>query len=100
MALRVRLRIASVFVVIVTFASCTSSSSSAHEDEGQSASSAAECQEPENPYDEGSGHYAGFDWAEKNGSASCGGNSQSFIEGCEEYQEQLEAFEECTSKKK
>ena len=59
-----------------------------------------ECHEPENRYDEGSGHYAGFEWAEKNNPAACGGNSQSFIEGCENYQEQLAAFEECKSRQK
>jgi hypothetical protein len=38
--------------------------------------------------DDCSGHQAGYDWAEQNsvGSASdCGGNSQSFTEGCEAY---------------
>ena len=50
--------------------------------------------EPENPYTEGSGHYAGFEWAEANG-APCGGNSDSFIEGCEEHEAQTEAYESC-----
>jgi len=42
----------------------------------------------ESPYADGSGHDAGFQWAEENGiddPAECGGNSVSFIEGCEEY---------------
>ncbi len=51
--------------------------------------------EPENPYDYDSGHYAGFEWGE-NGN-SCGGNSNSFIEGCEDYQAQEEAYDECLS---
>lgn len=38
-----------------------------------------------NPYSSGSGHYAGYEWAERKGGSSCGGNSQSFVEGCEEY---------------
>lgn len=38
-----------------------------------------------NPYSPGSGHYAGFEWAQDNNVSSCGGNSQSFINGCEEY---------------
>lgn len=38
-----------------------------------------------NPYSPGSGHYAGYEWAESKDVSSCGGNSQSFIEGCEEY---------------
>jgi hypothetical protein len=35
-----------------------------------------------------SGHEAGFDWARENGlsdPSECGGNSDSFIEGCEAY---------------
>lgn len=42
----------------------------------------------ESPYDEGSGHDAGFRWAEQNGiidPSDCGGNSDSFVEGCREY---------------
>jgi hypothetical protein len=37
-----------------------------------------------------SGHEAGYEWAERNGitdASDCGGNSQSFIEGCESYAE-------------
>lgn len=44
--------------------------------------------EMENPYSEGTGHYAGYEWAEKTGGI-CSGNSDSFIEGCEEYYRQL-----------
>lgn len=50
--------------------------------------------ELENPYDDGSGHSAGYEWAEENEVDSCGGNSNSFIEGCEEYLEQQEELEE------
>lgn len=50
--------------------------------------------ESENPYNEGSGHYAGYEWAMENEPSSCDGNSQSFIEGCEEYMSQLEEDEE------
>lgn len=52
-----------------------------------------ECNPPENPYSDGSGHYAGFQWGE-NGN-SCGGNSNSFIEGCEEYEIQEENYSAC-----
>ncbi len=38
-----------------------------------------------NPYSHGTGHYAGFEWGELNSVSSCGGNSHSFIEGCEKY---------------
>ena len=40
-----------------------------------------------NPYSSGSGHYAGYEWAERTG-GSCSGYSQSFNEGCEEYYNQ------------
>ena len=43
-----------------------------------------------NPYDDGSGHDAGYKWAEENSVDSCDGNSDSFIEGCEEYLRQRE----------
>lgn len=38
-----------------------------------------------------SGHDAGFEWARDNGitdASDCGGNSNSFIEGCETYAEE------------
>lgn len=41
-----------------------------------------------NPYSEGIGHYAGYEWAERTG-GDCDGNSQSFNEGCEEYYRQI-----------
>jgi hypothetical protein len=53
--------------------------------------------EPENPYSPGTGHYAGFEWAEQNDPGYCDGNSNSFIEGCEEYQRQSGAYDECTN---
>jgi len=42
----------------------------------------------ENPYSSGSGHYAGYEWAQKTG-GNCSGNSQSFNEGCAEYYNQI-----------
>lgn len=51
--------------------------------------------EPENPYSSSEeGHNAGFEWAEENDVESCDGNSESFIEGCEEYLSQKEGAEE------
>lgn len=41
--------------------------------------------------DDCSGHEAGYNWAEEQGITSpddCGGNSSSFIEGCESYAEE------------
>lgn len=49
--------------------------------------------EPDNPYDESSGHYAGFEWGTKGN--YCDGSSDSFIEGCEEYELQVGAYESC-----
>jgi hypothetical protein len=51
--------------------------------------------EPDNPYTYGTGHYAGFEWAENNNPGYCDGNSDSFIEGCEDYLYQEEAYEAC-----
>lgn len=51
---------------------------------------------PNNPYDEGSGHYAGFLWGEEGN--TCGGNSDSFIEGCEDYARQEAALQACESR--
>ncbi len=77
---------------------CRSSAPSNSSNGSGEAASARECTEPENPYDEGSGHYAGFDWAERTGSGTCDGNSQSFIEGCEEYESQEAKYEACEVK--
>lgn len=54
-------------------------------------------EEPENPYSSGTGHSAGYEWAEENDVDSCDGNSQSFIEGCEEYvnqRDEVESYED------
>lgn len=51
--------------------------------------------EPSNPYNIGSGHYAGFEWAERKQPTRCGGNSNSFIEGCDEYLRQEEDYNKC-----
>ncbi|MEK7601907.1 MAG: hypothetical protein AAB472_00245 [Patescibacteria group bacterium] len=50
--------------------------------------------EPENPYDDGTGHSAGYEWAEENDVSDCDGNSNSFIEGCQEYVDQRDSYEE------
>ena len=57
-----------------------------------------ECVEPQNPYDDDSGHYAGFEWAAEN-NEDCNGSSDSFDEGCEEYFRQLNEYNKCISKK-
>ena len=54
--------------------------------------------EPQNPYDDGSGHFAGFEWGAEG--KDCGGNSDSFIEGCDEYQNQENAYQYCLNRNK
>lgn len=78
---------------------CRSSVPSNSSGSNGEAASATKCTEPENPYDEGSGHYAGYEWAQSSGSGTCGGKSQSFIEGCEEYENQEAEYEECEAKR-
>ena len=85
-----------VFAGFVLTVGCRSSAPSNTSD---GAASASDCAEPENPYDEGSGHYAGYEWAESSGSGECGGHSQSFIEGCEEYESQEAEYQDCEAKK-
>lgn len=68
-----------------------------YQSSGSSSYSSKNCLEPENPYGSGSGHYAGFEWAENRSPSYCTGNSNSFIEGCEEYLYQLENYENCVS---
>jgi hypothetical protein len=80
-----------LFALLVV-GSCTSSSSP---EETNQEGAGGHCSEPQNPYDEGSGHYAGYEWAETNNPGTCGGRSQSFIEGCQEYQQQESEYEDC-----
>ena len=51
---------------------CGTSKPAGNDNEGEVAS----CTEPSNPFSEGTGHYAGYEWAEKNGSGDCNGSSQ------------------------
>jgi len=76
-----KLAIASLIAVFLTACGGSSSDYSDNENEGGGYA--------ENPYSEGTGHYAGYEWAERTGGA-CNGNSQSFNEGCEEYYRQIE----------
>jgi hypothetical protein len=69
-------------------------------DSEQAEANAASCTEPENPYSEGTGHYAGYEWAEKHNGAACDGNSQSFNEGCAEYDRQEEEYQSCERREK
>lgn len=75
--------------------------SGCNSDDQQSSGVASEkkCVAPQNSYDEGSGHYAGYEWAVENG-GTCEGNSDSFNEGCEEYYDQLDDYNDCLDKNK
>jgi hypothetical protein len=53
---------------------------------------------PNNPYDEGTGHYAGFEWGLEGN--YCDGNSDSFIEGCQGYETQQAAYSACLKNEK
>lgn len=50
---------------------------------------------PRNPYNKGTGHYAGFEWASEKTPIRCGGNSGSFIEGCQAFLDQQEDYDNC-----
>ncbi len=52
------------------------------------------CNPPTNPYNNGGGHDAGFEWAKRT-NRDCNGNSRSFNEGCEEYYRQLHQYTKC-----
>jgi hypothetical protein len=77
---------------------CAPSSSKPAESDNDD--STPKCTEPENPYAEGTGHYAGYEWAEQKDPATCGGSSQSFVEGCNEYESQESEYEECEAQKR
>lgn len=87
-------RIMVPIVCLVLFAACESTHNASTEDSSEIA-----CELPQNPYSEGSGHYAGYEWAEQNNPATCDGKSDSFIEGCEEWQKQVSDHEACEAKK-
>lgn len=57
------------------------------------------CVEPNNPYNDGGGHDAGFNWARENG-GGCNGNSDSFNEGCEEFHRQMNEYNRCEERKR
>lgn len=81
------LGVISILTISLLGAGCRSNDS--YEYSSQAGGNKYEEVEPENPYSSGSGHSAGYEWAERTG-GSCGGSSASFNEGCEEYYSQLE----------
>lgn len=88
------------FIILIVFlsflfASCDKSSSSFD----SSKSKEALCVAPNNPFNDGGGHDAGFNWAQENG-GSCDGHSEPFNEGCAEYYKQLNEYNSCIAQKK
>lgn len=67
-------------------------------DEPTNSAQAVECVEPQNPFGDEGGHDAGFKWAQENG-GECEGNSDSFNEGCSEYYDQQQRYEECKARR-
>jgi hypothetical protein len=57
-------------------AGCRSAGPSDSSKRNGKVSSDADCTATENPYDEDSGHYAGYEWAQENGSGTCIGKSE------------------------
>ena len=83
---------------LVVIVGCSEQSTAKDEWVANSAFESRGCVEPENPYPPGTGHHAGFEWAEARNVGSCGGNSASFVAGCEKYVEQAAAYEECSAR--
>lgn len=67
-----------VMLMAMFLAGCDKGSSSLNL-EKMSSKNKQDCFEPHNPYNDGGGHDAGFNWAEENG-GDCNGNSDSFNE--------------------
>jgi hypothetical protein len=59
----------------------------------------AECVAPANPWSDGGGHEAGFNWAEQNHYECPNDHGESFEEGCVEYYNQLNQYEACEAAK-
>ena len=83
-------------VLTIIFCGCDNKGSTSS-NSGLTSKNSEECIEPNNPYNDGGGHDAGFNWAMENG-GDCNGNSDSFNDGCEEYHRQMNQYNECIAK--
>ena len=92
-------RVATAFVILTVGFLTSACSSPESASDAQVATNDCSTLEPENPYSPGTGHYAGYEWAETNDASSCGGNSTSFIEGCQDYVTRNAAYEECQNRR-
>lgn len=54
--------------------------------------------QPHNPFDNDSRHFAGYEWGAEG--KKCGGRSEPFIEGCQEYENQENAYNYCLDRNK
>jgi len=87
-----------VLILLITLIPGCNKDSTSSNSEEMTSKNVAECIGPNNPYNNGGGHDAGFNWAMENGSG-CNGNSDSFNEGCEEYHRQMSQYNECIARK-
>ena len=86
-------------IAMVVFVSACARDTSSYATGSYAGNGSMPCIEPENPYNDEGGHDAGYKWAEENGE-SCEGNSESFNEGCEEYNRQRSQYETCEAQKR
>ena len=80
--------------IICLFAISACDSSSPSSTTKKKKTKVEDCISPHNPYGDGGGHDAGFNWAAEKG-GNCDGHSDSFNEGCAEYYRQLNEYNEC-----
>lgn len=79
-------------ILSLLLAGCEKSSS----DNSAKKTKVGDCISPHNPYNDGGGHDAGFNWAAENG-GNCNGNSDSFNEGCTEFHRQQNEYNQCVA---
>ncbi len=83
-----------IFILALLISGCDSSSTNSISQNREYEN----CIPPQNPYNDGGGHDAGFNWAMEGGT-ECDGKSYSFNEGCFEYFRQLKRYNECISRR-
>jgi hypothetical protein len=78
-------------LALISLAGCT---------EKEAFSAKAECVSPSNPFGDGGGHDAGFNWAQAKGEECPDSHGESFEEGCLEFHRQFQEYEKCQSQKR
>jgi hypothetical protein len=79
------------FLALTSLAGCS---------EKEATSAKAECVSPTNPFNDGGGHDAGFNWAEEKGEECPDSHGESFEEGCQEFHRQFQEYEQCQAEKR